>query len=249
MNESTPNPVVAQNQPDINVNESSNGQANANQLADQAAGMQSPETVTAPVVAKESQPEPTPATESSKEVATDASGNIEGDNNNPALINNSEDVTSQYKVEDRPNGTALIKGDTKQLKVWAKENGITAASHKDGIIIGKKSVEKATSIIRGSTNAKQEFYGERSDWGDFPDVVLHGKLADATSNKDYSAAKAGDHAAALRVVTDTMSKPAIEKLKAIIGNRKSIALAVHANEDSGVNALPGAMADVLGKVS
>ena len=58
-NESTSNNVVAQNQPDINVNESSNGQANANQpIADQAAVTQSPETVTAPVVAKESQPQP-----------------------------------------------------------------------------------------------------------------------------------------------------------------------------------------------
>ena len=51
--------VVAQNQPDFNVNESSNGQANANQpIADQAVGTPSPETVTAPVVAKESQPQP-----------------------------------------------------------------------------------------------------------------------------------------------------------------------------------------------
>ncbi len=89
----------------------------------------------------------------------------------------------------------------------------------------------------------------RTPWPkDFPYVVLHARLGDATSHKDYEAAKSGDKDAAYRLVTDVMTKDAVDKIRKIIGNREVLLAAVHAEEASGRNKIPQAMADVLGRV-
>ncbi|HGB3178558.1 TPA: LPD38 domain-containing protein [Salmonella enterica subsp. enterica serovar Chester] len=89
----------------------------------------------------------------------------------------------------------------------------------------------------------------RTTWQkDFPDVVLHARLGDATSHRDYEAAKAGDKDAAYRLVSDVLTKEAVDKIRDIIGNREVLLAAVHAEEASGRNKIPQAMADVLGKV-
>lgn len=89
----------------------------------------------------------------------------------------------------------------------------------------------------------------RTTWQkDFPDVVLHARLGDATSHRDYEAAKAGDEAAARRLVSDVLSKESVDKIRDVIGNREVLLTAVHAEEASGRNKIPQAMADILGKV-
>ena len=93
------------------------------------------------------------------------------------------------------------------------------------------------------------FSAERTPWGkDFPEVILHGRLADATSHPDYEAAKGGDDAAARRLVHDVLSPDAIGQLRKVIGKREAIALGVHAEEAVSRNAIPSAMADILGEV-
>lgn len=89
----------------------------------------------------------------------------------------------------------------------------------------------------------------RTSWQkDFPDVVLHARLGDATSHRDYEAAKAGDKDAAYRLVSEILTKDAVDKIRNIIGHREVLLAAVHAEEASGRNKIPQAMADVLGKV-
>lgn len=89
----------------------------------------------------------------------------------------------------------------------------------------------------------------RTTWQkDFPDVVLHARLGDATAHRDYEAAKAGDKDAAYRLVSEILTKDAVDKIRNIIGNREVLLAAVHAEEASGRNKIPQAMADVLGKV-
>ncbi|EEC0437878.1 hypothetical protein AH715_003469 [Salmonella enterica subsp. enterica] len=78
--------------------------------------------------------------------------------------------------------------------------------------------------------------------------MLHARLGDATSHKDYEAAKSGDKDAAYRLVTDVMTKDAVDKIRKIIGNREVLLAAVYAEEASGRNKIPQAMADVLGRV-
>lgn len=88
----------------------------------------------------------------------------------------------------------------------------------------------------------------RTAWDDdFPDTVLHGRLGDATSHPDYAAAKGGDDAAARRLVADVMTRESVNELRDLLNGRKAILAAVHAEEAVSRNAIPQAMADVLGK--
>lgn len=90
---------------------------------------------------------------------------------------------------------------------------------------------------------------QRPPWPeDFPDVVLHTRLGDATGHPDYKAAKNGDELAARRLVADVLSKDAIDKIRRIIGKREVLLTAVHAEEASGRNKIPQAMADMLGHI-
>lgn len=82
----------------------------------------------------------------------------------------------------------------------------------------------------------------------FPDVVLHARLGDATMHRDYEAAKGGDKDAAYRLVSDVLTKDAVDKIRNIIGSREVLLAAVHAEEASGRNKIPQAMADILGTV-
>ncbi|WP_447722970.1 LPD38 domain-containing protein [Edwardsiella tarda] len=90
---------------------------------------------------------------------------------------------------------------------------------------------------------------QRPPWpDDFPDVVLHARLGGATGHPDYKAAKNGDKDAAYRLVADVLNKAAIDDIRGIIGNHRVVLTAVHAEEASGRNKIPLAMAEVLGKI-
>ena len=62
---------------------------------------------------------------------------------------------------------------------------------------------------------------------------------------DYAAAKSGDIAAAERLVADTVSQPALERLLARIGDIAVELVPVHALETHGVNEIPAALAKHL----
>ncbi|WP_241461194.1 LPD38 domain-containing protein [Aeromonas hydrophila] len=128
-------------------------------------------------------------------------------------------------------------------------DGITAAETRTLIEGLGKKMRRADGGMVTAEGDRLWFSAERSPWGkDFPEVILHGRLADATGHPDYAAAKGGDDAAARRLVSDVLSPDAIKQLKKVIGNREAIALGVHAEEAVSRNAIPSAMADILGKV-
>ncbi len=109
----------------------------------------------------------------------------------------------------------------------------------------------ATKLISLSKPNEDVSYSkvERSPWSDeFPDIVLHGKLGDATKHPDYEAAKGGDDAAARRLVADIITKESVSNLRKMLDGRQAILAAVHAEEAVSRNAIPQAMADVLGHV-
>ncbi|WP_234928235.1 LPD38 domain-containing protein [Aeromonas veronii] len=139
---------------------------------------------------------------------------------------------------------------TKALRsVGFVPDGITAAETRTLIEgLGKKMKRPYASRI-GADGDGLWFSAERSPWKEgFPEVILHGRLGDATSHPDYEAAKGGDDAAARKLVREVLSPDAIRQLKEVIGNREAIALGVHAEEAVSRNAIPQAMADLLGKV-
>ena len=139
---------------------------------------------------------------------------------------------------------------TKALRVVGfLPDGVSAAEVRSLIEgLGKKMRRTDGGMVTAEGD-RLWFSAERSPWGkDFPEVILHGRLADATGHPDYAAAKGGDDAAARRLVSDVLSPDAIRQLKKVIGNREAIALGVHAEEAVSRNAIPSAMADILGKV-
>lgn len=88
---------------------------------------------------------------------------------------------------------------------------------------------------------------QRTAWGTFPDVIIHAPETVVKKHRCYRAAKSGDADAAFALVQDTISDSTIEALRKLIGDRDSILVSAHALESDGVNAIPEALADELGK--
>jgi hypothetical protein len=82
----------------------------------------------------------------------------------------------------------------------------------------------------------------------FPQVVVQrppNSPMRITEHPDYTAAKAGDTRAAMRVVDDAIDERAMAKLQKLIGDRRPTVVPVHAEEASGRNALPRVYAHEL----
>jgi len=87
--------------------------------------------------------------------------------------------------------------------------------------------------------------GERSDWGDFAEVIRNGNLGDLKAQPEYEAAKNGDSIAALDIVERLLTDETIDQIKHLIGQKKPLILPVHLIEENGNNKIPIAMAYVL----
>ena len=78
----------------------------------------------------------------------------------------------------------------------------------------------------------------------FPNATTHTTLSKLKSHVDYDAAKAGDIAAAIRVVADLVSRAKVKELKQ--RHPSAIVLAPHAIEEAGRNAIPRVLAEAFG---
>lgn len=87
----------------------------------------------------------------------------------------------------------------------------------------------------------------RLPWAaDFPDVVIHTALRARDNHPGYGTAKAGDADAALTLACDLLTPDGIARLRQIVGDRPALLLPVIADELTGFNAIPDAMAQILG---
>ncbi|MEN4919452.1 LPD38 domain-containing protein [Achromobacter spanius] len=80
-----------------------------------------------------------------------------------------------------------------------------------------------------------------------PPVVIGQRLGAAGKHPDHAAAKAGDTAAAYRLLKDVLSREAVEQVRAAIGNEQPTIVPVVAIEAAGHNKIPLASAKALGK--
>ena len=87
--------------------------------------------------------------------------------------------------------------------------------------------------------------GERAPWGSFPKVIRNGDLGALKDEREYQAAKSGDHEAALNLVDRLLAAETVSQIKAVIGDDRPLLLPVLAVEDAGNNKIPLAMAEVL----
>ena len=87
----------------------------------------------------------------------------------------------------------------------------------------------------------------RTPWGHFPDVVIHADESTVKKHPSYADAKAGDSDAAFALVNDAISEVAVAKLMGLVGSRTPLLASAHAFEGTGVNAIPEALAEELGR--
>lgn len=137
------------------------------------------------------------------------------------------------------------------FREWLNELGPSEEKLPEGMFKDSMNPTNVATKLPTLTKPDEINYSKvpRSVWDkDFPDTVLHGRLGDATSHKDYVAAKGGDDAAARRLVADVMTRESVNELRQLLADRKAILAAVHAEEAVSRNAIPQAMADVMGKI-
>ena len=87
----------------------------------------------------------------------------------------------------------------------------------------------------------------RTPWGVFPPVWIHANETAIKQHPAYGAAKAGDPDAAYKLVTETRSLDIVEQLTVAFAGMNPILVSAHAVEQAGVNAIPEALADIIGK--
>jgi hypothetical protein len=92
----------------------------------------------------------------------------------------------------------------------------------------------------------------RTVWKDFPDVFIHAGETAVKQHARYRAAKSGDSDAAMELVIACLNSERCRALSDFVGTLRSPALrptlvSAHAYEREGVNAIPEAFADVLGR--
>lgn len=97
-------------------------------------------------------------------------------------------------------------------------------------------------------DARGALLAPRTPWAPgFPDVVLHTTVRERDAHPGYAAAKAGDVEAALTLASELINPDAVEALRAMIDDPATIVLPVVADETTGFNAIPDAMAQVIGR--
>ena len=88
----------------------------------------------------------------------------------------------------------------------------------------------------------------RTTWANnFPDVVVHTTVKTRDAHACYQRAKSGDAEAALSLALELLSAAAVEALRDLIASRDIVLLPVVADESLGFNAIPDALALVLGR--
>lgn len=87
----------------------------------------------------------------------------------------------------------------------------------------------------------------RTEWGYFPDVLIHADESVVKKHPDYVAAKAGDVAAAKQLVADVMNPNAAARIREAIGESRPFITPVFAEEKTGINRIPAVFAEVLGE--
>ena len=87
----------------------------------------------------------------------------------------------------------------------------------------------------------------RLPWNGFPDVLIHASESAVKQHPHYSAAKSGDAEAAIELVHDTLNADQVRALGAMFSSETPTLVSAHAYEREGVNAIPEALADALGR--
>lgn len=107
--------------------------------------------------------------------------------------------------------------------------------------------ESGGSAVADSAAGQSDPLFSRRGWeADFPDVVTAHRPGRLSAHADYTAGKAGDDAAALRVVRDVITPEFVDNVRAALPQgSKPLVVAVQSQEATGNNRIPRMAAEVL----
>jgi len=88
----------------------------------------------------------------------------------------------------------------------------------------------------------------RHPWHGFPALWLHADESTVKQHPAYQAAKSGNASSALDLVLSTVSNESVEALSRVLSDQNPVLVSAHALESNGVNAIPHALAEYLGRV-
>lgn len=128
----------------------------------------------------------------------------------------------------------------------------TAAAYRDN---GRPSENPAAAAppvdpeweqaVADERRMNEERRAERAPWRDFPRLIRNGSLAELKDATGYTQAKAGDAEAAYDMVKSLLSTETLDNIRELAGGRVPILISVKAQESSGKNKIPEAMAHAI----
>lgn len=136
------------------------------------------------------------------------------------------------------------------IRNWLRANvpGFSGLKLSDADIIQGYILPARDFVERGrrGANDRIEPVFSRSDSPAVtPDAIIGSTLGSASKHPDYAAAKGGDVAAATRLAVDLVTPEMAAKVSAALGGSRPRVLPVAAEEASGRNKIPRAVAEVL----
>ena len=128
----------------------------------------------------------------------------------------------------------------------------TAAAYRDN---GRPSENPAAAAppvdpeweqaVADERRMNEERRAKRAPWRDFPRLIRNGSLAELKDAAGYTQAKAGDAEAAYDMVKSLLSTETLDNIRELAGGRVPILISVKAQESSGKNKIPEAMAHAI----
>jgi hypothetical protein len=103
--------------------------------------------------------------------------------------------------------------------------------------------------VIGARDQHSTMLQPRKPWRNFPDAYIHASESAVKQHPTYHAAKSGDADAAATLVSATYNRDLVRVMKQdlrALGHELPTFVSAHAYEMDGVNAIPEALADVLG---
>lgn len=139
------------------------------------------------------------------------------------------------------NQTDNIKQIAEKVKEWVAQ-GVVAEAIGTQIAGMIGSSLKATSVAQ-SVSLGKEVAVMRSNWDNFPEIIVVNHKASIAEHSAYKAAKSGDLSKAIELVNDYLDEEALSTIRNLIEPYDNVVLLpVHAIEENGRNKLPIAYA-------
>ncbi len=128
----------------------------------------------------------------------------------------------------------------------------TAAAYRDNGRPSENPAAAASPVdpeweqaVADERRMNEERRAERAPWRDFPRLIRNGSLAELKDAAGYTQAKAGDVEAAYDMVKSLLSTETLDNIRELAGGRVPILISVKAQESSGKNKIPEAMAHAI----